>query len=116
MRQYCPSAPLAGSGLLGREPAPHGVLGDGARHHELQEVVRAARLIASTRHPKSAERLAPDDCASGFAVQVEVPDRELAPRERPIDPMITHTLKLEDINKGFDLMHAGESIRSVVIY
>ena len=33
-----------------------------------------------------------------------------------IDPMITHTLKLEDINKGFDLMHSGESIRSVVIY
>jgi len=31
-----------------------------------------------------------------------------------IDPMITHKLKLEDINKGFDLMHAGESIRSVV--
>ena len=26
-----------------------------------------------------------------------------------IDPMITHTLKLEDINKGFDLMHAGET-------
>jgi S-(hydroxymethyl)glutathione dehydrogenase/alcohol dehydrogenase len=33
-----------------------------------------------------------------------------------IDPMITHTLKLDDINKGFDLMHAGESIRSVVLY
>lgn len=33
-----------------------------------------------------------------------------------IDPMITHKLKLEDINKGFDLMHAGESIRSVVEY
>ena len=33
-----------------------------------------------------------------------------------IDPMITHTLKLEDINKGFDLMHAGESIRSVVVF
>ena len=33
-----------------------------------------------------------------------------------IDPMITHTLKLEDINKGFDLMHSGESIRSVVVY
>ncbi len=31
-----------------------------------------------------------------------------------IDPMITHKLKLEDINKGFDLMHAGESIRAVV--
>jgi S-(hydroxymethyl)glutathione dehydrogenase/alcohol dehydrogenase len=33
-----------------------------------------------------------------------------------IDPMITHTLKLEEINKGFDLMHAGESIRAVVLY
>jgi S-(hydroxymethyl)glutathione dehydrogenase/alcohol dehydrogenase len=33
-----------------------------------------------------------------------------------IDPMITHTLTLDTINKGFDLMHAGESIRSVVIY
>jgi S-(hydroxymethyl)glutathione dehydrogenase / alcohol dehydrogenase len=33
-----------------------------------------------------------------------------------IDPMITHTLRLEDINRGFDLMHAGESIRSVVVY
>ncbi len=33
-----------------------------------------------------------------------------------IDPMITHVLSLDDINKGFDLMHAGESIRSVVVY
>ena len=33
-----------------------------------------------------------------------------------IDPMITHTLRLEDINKGFDLMHHGESIRSVVLF
>ena len=33
-----------------------------------------------------------------------------------IDPMITHTMPLADINKGFDLMHAGQSIRSVVIY
>ncbi|WP_412564478.1 S-(hydroxymethyl)glutathione dehydrogenase/class III alcohol dehydrogenase [Thalassobius sp. MITS945101] len=33
-----------------------------------------------------------------------------------IDPMITHTMGLEDINKGFDLMHEGKSIRSVVVY
>ena len=33
-----------------------------------------------------------------------------------IDSMITHILKLEDINKGFDLMHSGESIRSVVVF
>jgi S-(hydroxymethyl)glutathione dehydrogenase/alcohol dehydrogenase len=30
--------------------------------------------------------------------------------------MITHVLDLEDINTGFDLMHSGESIRSVVVY
>jgi S-(hydroxymethyl)glutathione dehydrogenase/alcohol dehydrogenase len=33
-----------------------------------------------------------------------------------IDPLITHTLALDDINKGFELMHAGESIRAVVVY
>ena len=33
-----------------------------------------------------------------------------------IDPMITHTMPLERINEAFDLMHAGESIRSVVVY
>lgn len=33
-----------------------------------------------------------------------------------IDPLITHTLKLDDINEGFQLMKAGESIRSVIIY
>ncbi len=33
-----------------------------------------------------------------------------------IDPMITHTFPLERINEAFDLMHAGESIRSVVVY
>jgi S-(hydroxymethyl)glutathione dehydrogenase/alcohol dehydrogenase len=33
-----------------------------------------------------------------------------------IDPMITHTLSLDEINKGFDLMHEGESIRSVVVF
>ncbi|MDQ3507642.1 MAG: S-(hydroxymethyl)glutathione dehydrogenase/class III alcohol dehydrogenase [Actinomycetota bacterium] len=33
-----------------------------------------------------------------------------------IDPLITHTMPLEDINDAFDLMHKGESIRSVVLY
>ena len=33
-----------------------------------------------------------------------------------IDPMITHTMPLSDINEAFDLMHAGKSIRSVVIF
>ncbi len=33
-----------------------------------------------------------------------------------IDDLITHTLPLERINEGFDLMHRGESIRSVVVF
>jgi S-(hydroxymethyl)glutathione dehydrogenase/alcohol dehydrogenase len=33
-----------------------------------------------------------------------------------IDPLITHTLTLEQINHGFELMERGESIRSVVLY
>jgi len=33
-----------------------------------------------------------------------------------IDDLITHTMPLEDINNAFDLMHAGESIRSVVTF
>ena len=33
-----------------------------------------------------------------------------------IDPMITHSFSLDEINKGFDLMHEGKSIRSVVVF
>lgn len=33
-----------------------------------------------------------------------------------IDPLITHTMRLEEINDAFKLMHEGASIRSVVVY
>ena len=33
-----------------------------------------------------------------------------------IDDLITHQMPLDDINTAFDLMHSGESIRSVVIF
>ena len=33
-----------------------------------------------------------------------------------IDPMITHNLPLDQINDAFDLMHKGESIRSVITF
>jgi S-(hydroxymethyl)glutathione dehydrogenase/alcohol dehydrogenase len=33
-----------------------------------------------------------------------------------IDPMITHTLPLARINEAFELMHHGESIRTVVTF
>lgn len=36
--------------------------------------------------------------------------------EIKVDEMVTHSMGLEDINKAFDLMHHGESIRSVIIF
>lgn len=36
--------------------------------------------------------------------------------EIELDRMVTHTMGLEDINQAFDLMHSGESIRSVIIF
>lgn len=33
-----------------------------------------------------------------------------------IDPLITHVMPLDEINTAFDLMHRGESIRSVVLF
>jgi len=36
--------------------------------------------------------------------------------EIKIDPMVTHTMGLDDINKAFDLMHEGKSIRSVIMF
>ncbi|PID46147.1 MAG: S-(hydroxymethyl)glutathione dehydrogenase/class III alcohol dehydrogenase [Proteobacteria bacterium] len=35
--------------------------------------------------------------------------------EIELDSMVTHTMGLEDINKAFDLMHEGKSIRSVIL-
>lgn len=36
--------------------------------------------------------------------------------EIKVDPMITHTMPLENINHAFDLMHEGKSIRSVITF
>ncbi|MEX2326385.1 MAG: zinc-binding dehydrogenase, partial [Pseudomonadales bacterium] len=36
--------------------------------------------------------------------------------EIKLDEFVTHTMGLEDINKAFDYMHEGKSIRSVIIY
>jgi S-(hydroxymethyl)glutathione dehydrogenase/alcohol dehydrogenase len=33
-----------------------------------------------------------------------------------VDDMITHTMKLDDVNRAFDVMHQGDSIRSVILY
>ncbi len=54
----------------------------------------------------------------GVRGRTELPvyvDRYMA-GEIEIDAMVTHTMGLDDINRAFDLMHAGESIRSVILF
>jgi alcohol dehydrogenase len=34
----------------------------------------------------------------------------------PVDRLLTHTLRLEDINEGFDRLHAGVGVRQVVTF
>ncbi|MCW8886242.1 MAG: S-(hydroxymethyl)glutathione dehydrogenase/class III alcohol dehydrogenase [Motiliproteus sp.] len=36
--------------------------------------------------------------------------------EIKVDEMVTHSMGLEDINRAFDLMHQGQSIRSVILF
>ena len=36
--------------------------------------------------------------------------------EIKLDEFVTHTMGLEDVNKAFDLMHAGKSIRTVLLF
>ncbi len=36
--------------------------------------------------------------------------------EIKVDEMVTHTMPLDDINRAFELMHEGTSIRSVILY
>ncbi len=36
--------------------------------------------------------------------------------EIKVDEMVTHTMPLDDINRAFELMHEGSSIRSVILF
>ena len=33
-----------------------------------------------------------------------------------VDPFVSHRIKLDEVNKGFDLMHAQDGIRTVIEY
>ena len=54
----------------------------------------------------------------GVRGRTELPDyvERYLKGEFELDTFITHTMGLEDINKAFDLMHEGKSIRSVILY
>ena len=34
----------------------------------------------------------------------------------PVDKLLTHTLKPEQINEGFDRLHEGKALRQVVLF
>ncbi len=53
---------------------------------------------------------------STFSEYTVLPEVSLAkiPKEAPLDVFITHNMPLEDINKAFELMHEGKSIRTVI--
>jgi len=46
----------------------------------------------------------------------EVPEKPRSQSRPHYSKLITHTMPLADINKGFDLMEKGESIRGVVVF
>lgn len=54
----------------------------------------------------------------GVKGRTELPDyvERYMKGEIKIDDFVTHTMGLEDINKAFDLMHEGKSIRSVIMF
>jgi S-(hydroxymethyl)glutathione dehydrogenase/alcohol dehydrogenase len=45
----------------------------------------------------------------------ELVDRYLA-GDIDVDPLISHTLSLDEVNRGFDLMRAQDGIRSVISF
>ena len=62
-------------------------------------------------------RFAAADNRRGQGPKRRATDRRLVyERKIEIDPIITHVLSVQEINKGFDLMYAGKIIRSVVLF
>ena len=71
--------------------------------------------------PANRGRSRPGRCSSSLVAcggELRLAARAAAPtcRKIEIDPMITHSMPLADINTAFDVMHQGKSIRSVVVY
>jgi Zn-dependent alcohol dehydrogenase len=88
---------------------------DGPRAGEVLVEIKASGVCHTdefTRSGADPEGLFPAILGhEGAGIVVDV-----GPGKINIDDLITHRMRLGDINKAFDLMHSGESIRSVVVY
>ena len=99
---------------------------------ELLDADDVIAVAVRAEHVRDRDAVAPDAAFElvGQAVAVheepvtarpfrdEVPqlvDRWLA-GELDVDPFLSHTLTLDDVNRGFELMHAQDGIRSVISF
>ena len=58
--------------------------------------------------------LGPSGCGKSTTLRMLAGLEDISEGEIKIDEFITYTMPLEDINRAFDLMHEGKSIRSVI--
>ena len=129
-------------GLAGAAAMTAGMLTEGTKTRTAQEIASQTEALgaalssgAGLETSSVTMSVMPDKAPAALAIMADVAKNpafaaEELERQRQqaldglqvaggkiaIDPMITHVLTLDEINKGFDLMHAGESIRSVVVY
>jgi len=72
--------------------------------------------VAKIREDAPFEKVCTIGCGVTTGIGAVINTAKVEPGRINIDDLITHVLPLERINEGFDLMHAGESIRAVVRY
>ena len=91
--------------------------------HYMQTLGRQAR--AASRVLAAASTAAKNAALIAMAAEIHARRADLlaanaqdldAARAAGLEPALVDRLTLDENNKGFDLMHAGESIRSVVVY
>ena len=84
------------------------------------KMAKASRIIAIDINPAKFQlvtgRVWRGSAFGGVKGRTELPSyvEKAQKGEIPLDTFITHNMPLEDINKAFDLMHEGKSIRTVI--
>ena len=94
------------------------VIAVGGQHHHRRRGRWAGEISNATSFRLVTRRIGKGTALGGARGRTDVPrivDGYMDGKIN-IDDLITHKLALADINEGFELMHKGESIRSVVVY
>ena len=89
----------------------------------------ATRLTAGLPHPQkmfsvpAVSLVAEERTVKGSYMGSAVPSRDL-PRyialykagRLPVDRLLTHRLRLEEVNEAFDRLASGEAVRQVIVF